>query len=189
MAEANELTAEQLQQKLTELESKVTTLATDKEYWEKEAKSAFGKRDEFKQKLETIDKETLEKNNQFKDLYEKEQQAKNDLQKLFDEVNPYKEKWTNFETTRRETLLTKVIDEDLKKVYQKYDLNDLELVVAKLESKPVSTDSSRSGGGSFNYDGKKWDEISSANKEKLAKDQPELYRKIYYEKYRKEPVI
>ena len=167
MAEANELTAEQLQQKLTELEGKVTTLSTDKEYWEKEAKSAFEKRDAFKQDLEKLKNKDLETNNQFKELYEKEKENTSSLTKQLEELNPYKDKWTTWETTRRETLLAKVTDEDLKKVYQKYDLNDLELVVAKLEAKPLNTDGSR-GGGSFNYDGKKWDEISSANKEKLA---------------------
>lgn len=189
MSDDSSLTPEAMQAKLTELEGKLTQTVSDLEFQKSEARKAFEKRDEFKQKLETIERETLEKGNEFKPLYEQELNEKTTLKSQLEEVLPYKDKWNTYEATRKEFLLGKVADEDLKKVYQKYDLVDLELVVAKLETKPVPTDGSRGGGGSFNYDGKKWDEISSADKEKLAKDQPELYKKIYYEKYRKQPVL
>ena len=189
MAEANELTVEQLQQKLTELESKVTTLATDKEYWEKEAKGAFEKRDGFKKQLESIEKEKLESTNQFQDLYKKEQERATTLEKQLEEVKPFKERWTNFETTRKESLLKDIEDPDLKEVGKKYELEDLEILVAKIKKPILPTDGGRSGGGSFNYEGKKWDDLQSKDKEELSKSNPDLYRKLYYEKYRRNPEI
>ncbi|WP_276979143.1 hypothetical protein [Flavobacterium filum] len=188
MAEANELTSEEVAKQLEATKAELDKFKSDLDFQKSEAKKAFEKRDEYKQELEKLKNKDLETNNQFKELYEKEKENATTLTKQLEELNPYKEKWTTWETTRRETLLAKVTDEDLKKVYQKYELTDLEVVVAKLEAKPLSTEGGR-GGGTFNYDGKKWDDISSANKEKLAKDQPDLYRKLYYEKYRKEPVI
>src|SRR5574343_546700 len=161
MSEDNNLTAEQLQAKLAELESTVNQFKTDKEYWEKEAKSAFSKRDEFKKQIEEAERQGLETNKKFEDLYKKEQELTQTLKSDVDAFKPYKEKWETYETSRRSFLLEKVEDADLKKAYEKLDLTDLEIIVGKITAKPPATDGARSGKSTFDYNGKRWDEISS----------------------------
>ncbi len=184
MSDDNTITAEQY----AELKAQLDKEKSDKEFQIAEAKKAFEKRDELKQKLEAIEKEKLESTNQFQDLYKKEQENSTTLKSQLEEVLPYKEKWTSYETARRETLLNDIDDPDLKKVGEKMELSDLETFAVKIKKPTVSTDSAR-GGGKIEYDGKKWDELSSDDKEKLSKDKPDIYKKLYYEKYRRNPEI
>lgn len=183
MSDDNTITAEQYE----ELKAKLEKVNSDLEFQKTEAKNAFTKRDELKQKLEAIEKEKLETNNEFKTLYEKANEEKGTLLKQIEELNPFKERWTSYETARKETLLKDIEDPDLKKVGEKLDLLDLETFAEKVKKKTVTTDAGRGGNGNFNFEGKKWDEISPKDKEELAKNQPELYKKLYYEKYRRMP--
>ncbi|QDP49205.1 MAG: hypothetical protein Unbinned2990contig1002_52 [Prokaryotic dsDNA virus sp.] len=69
---------------------------------------------------------------------EKFQELSENLQKQLDEVMPYKEKWETHETTRRESLLSKLPEEDRESL-QTESLKTLEYIVQKLEvSKPVN---------------------------------------------------
>lgn len=183
MSDDNNITAEQLEALKADLEK----TRADLEFQKTEAKKAFEKRDEFKKQIDAIEEEKLKATNQFQDLYKKEQERASTLEKQLEELNPFKEKWTSYETARRESLLKEIEDADLKKVGEKMDLLDLETFTAKVKKPIVNTDGGRSGGGSFNYEGKKWDDISSKDKEELNKNNPELYRKLYYEKYRRNP--
>lgn len=185
MSDDNTLTAEQIEQIKADLEK----TKSDLEFQKSEAKKAFEKRDEFKKQLEAIEEEKLKATNQFQDLYKKEQERALTLEKQLEELNPFKDKWTSYETARRESLLKEIEDPDLKKVGEKMELLDLETFTAKVKKPIVPTDGGRGGNGSFNYEGKKWDDISSKDKEELVKTNPELYRKLYYEKYRKNPEI
>jgi DNA repair exonuclease SbcCD ATPase subunit len=184
MADDQTLTAEQVEQ----LKADLAKERSDKEFQIAEAKKAFEKRDEFKKQLEAIEKEKLESTNQFQDLYKKEQERSSTLEKQLEELNPFKDKWTSYETARRETLLKEIEDADLKEVGAKMELLDLEKFATKIKKPVLPTDGGR-GGGSFDYDGKKWDELSSDDKEKLSKDKPDIYKKLYYEKYRRNPEI
>lgn len=185
MSDDNTLTAEQIAQIKADLDK----TKADLEFQKSEAKKAFEKRDEFKKQLETIEEEKLKATNQFQDLYEKEQERATSLEKQLEELNPFKDKWTSYETGRRETLLKEIEDPDLKKVGEKMELLDLETFTAKVKKPILNTDGGRSGGGSFNYEGKKWDDLQSKDKEELSKSNPDLYRKLYYEKYRRNPEI
>lgn len=183
MSDDNNITAEQLEALKADLEK----TRADLEFQKTEAKKAFEKRDEFKKQIDAIEEEKLRATNQFQDLYKKEQERASTLERQLEELNPFKEKWTSYETARRESLLKEIEDADLKKVGEKMDLLDLETFTAKVKKPIVNTDGGRGGGGSFNYEGKKWDDISSKDKEELNKNNPELYRKLYYEKYRRNP--
>lgn len=183
MSDDNSITAEQLEALKADLEK----TRADLEFQKTEAKKAFEKRDEFKKQIDAIEEEKLKATNQFQDLYKKEQERASTLEKQLGELNPFKEKWTSYETARRESLLKEIEDADLKKVGEKMDLLDLETFTAKVKKPIVNTDGGRRGGGFFNYEGKKWDDISSKDKEELNKNNPELYRKLYYEKYRRNP--
>lgn len=183
MSDDNTITAEQY----AELKAQLDKEKSDKEFQIAEAKKAFEKRDELKQKLEAIEKEKLESTNQFKELYEKEKENSTTLKGQLDEVMPFKDKWTSYETTRKTSLLNDIEDPDLKKVGEKYELADLEVLVAKIKKPSLATDGGRGGQGNFSYEGKKWDDIDAKGKEELVKNQPELYKKLYYEKYRRQP--
>lgn len=187
MAEVNEQTSEEVAKQLEATKAEMDKLKSDLEYQKSEAKKAFEKRDEFKQELEKLKNADLEKQNQFKELYEKEKENSTNLSKQLDELNPFKEKWTSYEKSRRETLLNEVKDEELKTVAQKLELTDLEKFAEKLKGTKLPTEAGRGGTGNFNYEGKKWDDLQSKDKEELHKSQPDLYRKLYYEKYRRQP--
>ena len=67
---------------------------------------------------------------------EKYQELSENLQKQLDDVSPYKEKWESHEANRRESLLSKLPEEDREALSQK-DLDTLEYIVnLKQESKP-----------------------------------------------------
>ena len=69
---------------------------------------------------------------------EKYQELSENLQKQLDDVSPYKEKWESHEANRRESLLSKLPEEDREALSQK-DLDTLEYIVnLKQESKPVN---------------------------------------------------
>lgn len=192
MSDDNNLTAEQLKEQLDSIKAEKDKALSDLEGLKADAKKAFEKRDELKKQLEEAEKAKLEGSNQFKELYEKEQskaveleQKQSDLMKQVSELDGYKTKWTTYETSKRADLLSKVKDEDLKPIYEKMELIDLEKLITK-QVPAVSSDGSRSG-GVFNYDGKKWDDIPMKDRDTLAKDNPELYKKIYYERYHRYP--
>ena len=67
---------------------------------------------------------------------EKFQELSENLQKQLDAVTPYKERWESYENSRRESLLSKLPEEDREALSQK-DLDTLEYIVnLKQESKP-----------------------------------------------------
>ena len=69
---------------------------------------------------------------------EKYQELSENLQKQLDDVSPYKEKWESHEANRRESLLSKLPEEDRESL-QAESLKTLEYIVSKLEdSKPVN---------------------------------------------------
>ena len=69
---------------------------------------------------------------------EKYQELSENLQKQLDDVSPYKEKWESHESSRRETLLSKLPEED-REGLQAESLKTLEYITAKLEQdKPVN---------------------------------------------------
>ena len=181
------MTAEQLKEKLDTTNAELEKLKSQAEFEKSEAKKAFEKRDELKKRLDALEKEGLEKENQFKPLYEKSEAEKSELKKQLDELSPFKDKWTTYESSRRETLLKEVEDAELKEVAGKLDLIDLEKFTAKIKKAPLPTDAGRSGEGIIDVSGKKWDDISSADKEKLKEKQPEIYKQLYYARYKMNP--
>ena len=86
---------------------------------------------------ETMKEREAQKVKQLKEQ-EKFQELSENLQKQLDDVMPYKEKWETHETNRRDTLLSKLPEED-REGLQTESLSTLEYIVSKLEqSKPVN---------------------------------------------------
>jgi len=68
----------------------------------------------------------------------KQMKEQDKYKELYESVAPFKEKWETHESTRRESLLSKLPEEDREKMGQK-DLDTLEYIVQlKDESKPVN---------------------------------------------------
>ena len=68
----------------------------------------------------------------------KQMQEREQYKELYEQTAPYKEKWESYESNRRETLLSKLPEEDREKMSSK-DIDTLEYIVSKLEeSKPVN---------------------------------------------------
>jgi len=86
---------------------------------------------------ETTKERETQKVKQLKEQ-EKYQELSEKLQKQLDDVSPYKEKWESHESSRRDTLLSKLPEED-REGLQAESLKTLEYIVSKLEqSKPVN---------------------------------------------------
>lgn len=79
---------------------------------------------EYKKAQETLKVKQMKEQNKYKELYE--------------EVAPFKEKWTNYEANRKDQLLSKLPEEDRESLSSK-DLDTLEYIVnMKESSKPVN---------------------------------------------------
>ena len=86
---------------------------------------------------ETTKKRETQKVKQLKEQ-ERFQELSENLQKQLDEVMPYKERWETHETSRRDTLLSKLPEED-REGLQTESLKTLEYITSKLElDKPVN---------------------------------------------------
>jgi len=183
MADANELTAEQLKEQLTTLEAQLAKEKSDKEFQIAEAKKAFEKRDEYKKQIEEEQRKKAEENNEFKTLYEKEQAEKAKLLTELEEVKPFKEKFTALESDIRKGFLDAIKDEDLKKIGETLTTEQLKIYSAKHGDTPPA-DSNRSGKSKLNFEGKTWDDLTSKELEQLAKENPDRYNQLKKEKYK-----
>ena len=78
---------------------------------------------------------------------------------LYESVAPFKEKWESYESNRRESLLSKLPEEDREAMSSK-DIDTLEYVVKiKEESKPVNPQHQASAPRKVNFD-KPYDQMS-----------------------------
>ena len=97
----------------------------------KRAQDSEVKIQDYTKSQETQKVKQLKKQEKFQELSES-------LQKQLDEVAPYKERWESYETNHRESLLSKLPEEDRESL-QTERLKTLEYIVSKLEeSKPVN---------------------------------------------------
>lgn len=95
---------------------------------------------------------------------EKYQELSEKLQKQLEDVSPYKEKWESHESTRRDTLLSKLPEED-REGLQAESLKTLEYIVSKLEqSKPVNPQHSPGQSRNVKEVPKDWTTLSADEK-------------------------
>ena len=83
--------------------------------------------------------ETVQKTTKTQEtLKVKQMQEKEQYKELYESAAPFKDKWESYESKRRESLLSKLPEEDREGLSQK-DLDTLEYIVkVKEESKPVN---------------------------------------------------
>ena len=171
-----------------ELNTSVTSLSEIK-------KSAFKERDDYKTKLKALEDAKAEaetkaqlEQGKFKELFEKEKTEKEKLNEELSELKPFKEKYVKVEADRRTELLEQLPEgnEELKKIAEKIpSLENLkEFVDVSLKQfGKKSTDGGRSGKGRINVDGKKWSDLTFAERAELQKSNPDAYDKLYNERY------
>lgn len=180
MADAETITAEQY----ADLKAQLDKVNSDLEFQKSEARKAFEKRDELKKQIEETERKKAEENNEFKTLYEKEQTEKAKLLTELEEVKPFKEKFTALESDIRKGYLDSIKDEDLRKIAETLNTEQLKIYSAKHSDKGVATDENRPGKGKLNFEGKKWDDLTSKELDQLAKENPDRYNQLRKEKYK-----
>ena len=96
---------------------------------------------------------------------EKFQELSENLQRQLDEVTPYKERWESYETSRRESLLSQLPEED-REGLQGESLKTLEYITSKLnETKPVAPEPSRGAvRGQISLESKDYSEMTEAER-------------------------
>jgi hypothetical protein len=104
----------------------------------KRAQSVESDLTSYQDKAETDKKEKMKANEQFKDLSDS-------LQKQVDDLSPYKDKWDNFETVKREELLSKLPEEDRERMKDK-DLDSLDYITSKISN--INANTTINSGGS-----------------------------------------
>ena len=108
------------------------------------------------QDAETTVQETTKAQETLKVKQMKEQEK---YKELYESVAPFKEKWESYESNRRESLLSKLPEEDREAMSSK-DIDTLEYVVKiKEESKPVNPQHQASAPRKVNFD-KPYDQMS-----------------------------
>ena len=104
--------------------------------------------------------ETVQKNTKAQEtLKVKQMQEQEKYKELYESTAPFKEKWESYESNRRESLLSKLPEEDREAMSSK-DIDTLEYVVKiKEESKPVNPQHQASAPRKVNFD-KPYDQMS-----------------------------
>ncbi len=121
---------------------------------------------EYKKNQETDKVRRLKEQEKFKELSE-------NLQGQLDQVSPFKEKWENYESSRRDNLLSKLPKEDRESLAQE-SLKTLEYITGKLSEKETATSPAPIAGATRN--------ISETPKENIFGMSPED-RKRHWESY------
>ena len=120
--------------------------------------------------------ETVQKNAKAQEtLKVKQMQEKEQYKELYEQVAPFKDKWESYESSRRETLLSKLPEEDREKMSAK-DIDTLEYIVSiKEESKPVNPQHQASAPRKVNLD-KPYDQMDEQERRRWHEDMMKNYR-------------
>lgn len=144
MADAT-LTEEQIEE--------LKTKAEKAEFYEKEAKKAFEKRDEFKKKIEEAEKLRAEEQGKYKELYESTVPKLSEFEKTVEQLRLEKDEALKekeeFIKTQRDELLKDLPEGDIREIGSKLSLMDLRKYVdlnKKQESKKHTSTSIGSNG-------------------------------------------
>lgn len=143
-----------------------------------------GELNEFKKLQQSEKEKELQEQNKFKELAEAKEKTLNEkvtemenLKKQIEELSETKKQYDDFQKSVREELLSK-LDENHKAIANDLTIDKLKTYV-ELNSKGHNYDKSRSGGLSFNTDGKKWEDFTSKELQEIEKVNPELLRKLF----------
>lgn len=166
----------------TETQQNGSSVDTRLSELESKLKDAIKTRDEAKEKLRSIEENSMKENEKWKELAEKREQELTDLSVRVTEFESYKTKYEEIETATRNELLEQLPDEH-KTIAESLNLNSLRDYVKLNGKTTVKTDSSPSGGLGFSTENKKWDDFTMSELEVLNEKNPQLYSKLRKEKF------
>ena len=120
--------------------------------------------------------ETVQKNAKTQEtLKVKQMQEQEKYKELYEQTAPFKEKWESYESSRKESLLSKLPEEDREKMSAK-DIDTLEYIVSiKEESKPVNPQHQASAPRKVNLD-KPYDQMDEQERRRWHEDMMKNYR-------------
>ena len=120
--------------------------------------------------------ETVQKNVKAQEtLKVKQMQEQEKYKELYEQTAPYKDKWESYESSRKESLLSKLPEEDREKMSSK-DIDTLEYIVSKIEeSKPVNPQHQASAPRKVNLD-KPYDQMNEQERRAWHEDTIKNYR-------------
>ncbi len=156
----------------------------------KERDEAKKKAKDFQDKLNSIETKSLEDERKYKELYQQHKARAEELQpkieSLSEEVQKLMQEKEAVETARRTELLARLPEgSDEKKFGETIkDLNQLSQYIS-LEEKRLKAgftpDGGRNGKG-LNLEGKKWRDLTMAEKSELKKVNPAKYEELFYKR-------
>ena len=136
----------ELEKVYKQYEDEIKSLTTKAEQFEDvEKKGIFQELKKTKEELENIRKtkqqeeeDVAKKKGEFEELANKYKSERDEFESKFKDTSKVAEKWTNYEKTRRETLLGKLTDEKVKKIAEQLPTLETleEFVDLHLDSKP-----------------------------------------------------
>lgn len=162
----------------------IKELREENKKWRIEKSNLENELNEFKKLQQSEKEKELQEQNKFKELAEAKEKTLNEkvvemenLKKQIEELSETKKQYDDFQKSVREELLSK-LDENHKAIANDLTIDKLKTYV-ELNSKGHNYDKSRSGGLSFNTDGKKWEDFTSKELQEIEKVNPELLRKLF----------
>lgn len=175
---------------------------TPKQYSEDEFKKVVAQRDALKSTANSVQTERDQLKAQIDKLAEDELKAKGNLQELLDskekeladakkvltEVETYKTKFEELDSSIRKNNLDKLEDNELKEIADALPTEKLIKFVEKHAKQIDGMDTGRPGGKSkIKIDGKQWADFDSKELAILRESDFGAYTKLYKEKYKVEP--
>ena len=177
-------------------EPTVDQLKTERDHFKSLKDDAFKARDEYKSKLQELEakiadaeRKVQEEQGKYKELYETEAQKAKRLEDEAKDLASYKDKYSALEKTRRDELISKLPNDELKAVAAK--IADIETLTAhvnatlKFVDKKVHTDDGRSGTISFNDDKvTSLKQLTYAQQQELKEKNPIKYKELFDQTYK-----
>lgn len=150
-------------------------------FLEAESKKAFKERDDAKSELKTRLEDETNKTQKITEL----EQA---LSKLETEKDTYKASFEGLEGSVRKSYLEQLSDEHKNIAGLIPTVEGLaEYVKLNRAGAPAGTDSGKPGSGHKDYTSAKWDDLNHEEKEEVRTKRPDLWRKLYKDKFGSEP--
>lgn len=178
-------TVEDLKAKLAAAEAKATDAEAKLTKESEEKKEIIRKRDELKGKLKAIEDAKTIESGEFKPLYEQEKTKREALEA---DAADAKAKLEAIETAVKEDLFAQLPEEHKGIAKLIPTIEGLREYVKVNALKPApGQDPGKPGTGAVDYKDKKWDDLDYNEKMKLEKDNPDVYKKLYKDKYGTNP--
>jgi hypothetical protein len=150
-------------------------------FLESESKKAFKERDDTKTELKTKIDEEATKTQKITEL----EQA---LSKLETEKAEYKAGFEGLEGSVRKSYLEQLSDEHKGVAKLIPTIEGLaEYVKLNRAGTPAGTDSGKPGSGHRDFTSSKWDDLNHEEKEEVRTKRPDIWRKLYKDKFGTEP--